>query len=81
MFWGSKANIISTVCWFICGLLVLLRYPEPLADRDDDDDEDGFDDNNEISTIDDMNDLRLDNNMDDVGDGAAITSRYTFLDK
>ena len=42
MYWGSKANVIATVCWFISGVLVLMRYPEPI-DKDDDAD-DGDDD-------------------------------------
>jgi hypothetical protein len=37
MFWGSQADIIATVLWFVCGMLILLRYPPPKTTRDTDD--------------------------------------------
>jgi hypothetical protein len=38
MFWGSQADIVATVLWFVCGMLILLRYPPPKT-RDTDDHE------------------------------------------
>lgn len=29
LFWGSKADIAGAVGWFLCGILMVCRYPEP----------------------------------------------------
>jgi hypothetical protein len=33
LFWGSKANIIATVCWMVAGICIVVRYPTPIEEK------------------------------------------------
>jgi hypothetical protein len=33
LFWGSKANIIATVCWMVAGICIVIRYPTPIEEQ------------------------------------------------